>query len=159
MPCEFRPAISQFFYITWSWRNVPNVKFSVLVFSRLMSCSMSILKNCAKWKYFNSNALRCIEDQRFAFKNCCILFLALILNLSNLSSCSRQRYTTSHTQFSSRDQYEPTAQWLNTGRALKLSFFLPLCHYAWHWASQGSEMSAFILLCSLTIFFFHEFCQ
>ena len=30
----------------------------------------------------------------------------------------------------------------------------PLGHFAWHWACQCNDISAFILLCSLSIFFF-----
>ena len=52
--------------ITWSWRSVLNFKLSVLTFSRLMSCSMSIEQKLCKVKIFQlesmSNAIRCYVD-------------------------------------------------------------------------------------------------
>ena len=69
--------------ITRSRRSVLNFKLSVLTFSRLMSCSMSIEQKLCKVKFFQlqsmSNAIRSI-DHRFAFKNSGIACLAWIYN-------------------------------------------------------------------------------
>ena len=71
--------------ITRSQRSVLNFKFSVLTFSRSISCSMSNKQKLCKVKIFQlqsmSNAIRGI-DQRFSFKNSGISCLALIFNLS-----------------------------------------------------------------------------
>ena len=108
--------------ITQSGRSVLNFKLSVLTFSRLMSCSMSIEQKLCKVKIFHFqsmlNAIRCI-DQRFTFKNSGILCLALIFNLSNPRmtffyakkiGCNLQvaKYHDS-LPFLSSNQYEPMA--------------------------------------------------
>ena len=71
--------------ITRSRRSVLNLKFSILTFSRSMSCSMSHEQILCYVKIFQlqsmTSAIKCI-DQRFAFKNSGIACLTLIFNLS-----------------------------------------------------------------------------
>ena len=78
-PGDHQPSISR------SRRSVLNFKFSVLTFSRSMSCSMSIEQK--EVKFLNPIDVKCerCTGRRFVFKNSGISSLALIFNISNPS--------------------------------------------------------------------------
>ena len=144
-----------------------------------MSCSMSIEQKLCKVKLFQLQSMlnmsRCI-DQRFAFKNYGVSCLALIFYLKNPSMtvlkkiCCRWRNTMSHILLS-------FGQFILTnglpGLLVKVSnresgnigsIMIPdecwhalqrLSHFAWHWACQCTDTSAFNLnIAALSIIFF-----
>ena len=153
-------------FIAWSWRSVLHFKFSVLTFSRLISCWMSIEQNLYWVKIFQLqfmwNAIGCI-NQRFVFKNSGISCLALIFNLKNLRTtilhakkllqvariffCSLICTHCSLVKVSHSESGDlgliPAGCW---------NSLQPFCHFEWHWASQCTDTQAFILLCSLSLY-------
>ena len=116
-----------------------------------------------------SNAIRCI-DERFAFKNSGISFLALIFNLSNLRTTilhsknqfQNGRYEKLYTVFfllndSNLSQYGSViitdegesvdlATWV---WVLQVAETLCHCHFEWHWACHCTDTFSFILLISV----------
>ena len=133
-----------------------------------MSCSMIIEQKFCEVKIFQlqsmSNLIRCIV-QRFAFKNSRISCLALIFNLNNprttvllakksVTGCEIRRVI--YCFFRVTD----TNPWLSSEfgdfgsipdecwEALQ-----PLGHFAWHWARQCTDTSAFYIAVLLMVFF------
>ena len=155
--------------ITRSRRSVLNFKFSVLIFSRSMICSMSNEQKLCKVKIFQlqsmSNVIRCI-DQRFAFKNCGVSCLPLSgldiqpeqsendnsARKKEVPGCEVRRLI--YRFFREIDHQIRThaslmAKWIGEFQRVGWLGFDYRRVFAWHWARQCTDMSAFILLHSL----------
>ena len=73
-------------FTAWSLRSVLNFKFSVLFFKCQLAAWWALSKNCAKWKYFNSNLCQMIKDVSIKGLHSKILVFRvwpLIFNLNN----------------------------------------------------------------------------